>query len=116
MAGDVSLRSTCQREMRVHPCRSLMDCKISAMASCRVLACVLLGIQGLLGFWRFKAEGSIERSVACILMTAILLAVIAAVIRIVERSKLRVRGFDTTITVAAKEASPEEISSHDPEV
>jgi len=49
-------------------------------------------------------------------MTAILLAVIAAVIRIVERSKLRVRGFDTTITVAAKEASPEEISSHDPEV
>ena len=76
-----------------------------------LLASLLIVVEGLLGFWFFKAEGPIERSVAGILMTAILLAVIIAVIRIVERSKLRVRGLDTTITVARKEATPEQISS-----
>jgi hypothetical protein len=80
---------------------------------------LLAVLETVLGFWLYKSENPVERSIAGVLMTAVFVAVIYAVVRIEglkHAPMLQAAGLQGEITPAKTEAAPEEIRSPESEL
>lgn len=87
-----------------------------------LLGTFLLVVEGLLGFWFFRAESAIERVVAGSLMTLLLGGFLLVVMRVVMRPKgeevsgpIVPQGLGGKVTPAVEEATEEEIGSPQPQ-
>ena len=86
-----------------------------------LMGAFLIVVEGLLGFWIWRAGGETERIVAGILMTIIFCVFLYIVLRIAKKegtepeTQIKPQGFDDAINPAETQAMPEEINQPEPE-
>jgi hypothetical protein len=83
-----------------------------------LLGAFLVVVEGLLGFWLFKAANPIERSFAGLIMAGVLLGFLWAFLKFVaqsQREQLTPAGLPA-VTPAKQEVTPQQVAQPEPEV